>query len=151
MISDIEHLFLCLLAIFFGKMSMKVFYPFDRVVWGFLKLNCMNCLHVLDIKPLSVISFANILFYSVGCLYFCRWFTLLCKTLKFNQAIYFHFYFFCLKKQIQRCKATYRFNAFPIKIPMTFFTELEKLLWNNKNFTEPQNIPNCQSNLGKKE
>ena len=48
---------------------MKVFYPFDRVVWGFLKLNCMNCLYVLDINPLSVISFANILFYSVGCLF----------------------------------------------------------------------------------
>ena len=34
----------------------------------FLLLNCMNCLYILEIKPLSVALFENIFFPSVGCL-----------------------------------------------------------------------------------
>ena len=33
----------------------------------FLLLSCMSCLYILDIRPLSVASFANI--FSVGCLF----------------------------------------------------------------------------------
>ena len=29
----------------------------------------MNCLYILDIKPLSVASFANIFSHSIGCLF----------------------------------------------------------------------------------
>ena len=42
-------------------------------------------------------------------------------------------------------KAIYRFNEVPIKIPMTFFTEIEQI--NPKIFMEPQKALNCQSNL----
>ena len=35
----------------------------------FFLLGCMSCLYILDINPLSVISFANVVSHSVGCLY----------------------------------------------------------------------------------
>ena len=74
MISDAEHLFICLLAIFlhflFGKMSIHFSCPFFNwvVFCLFLMLSCMSYLYKLDINPLSVISFANIFSHSVGSL-----------------------------------------------------------------------------------
>ena len=35
----------------------------------FLVLSCMSCLYILEINPLSVVSFANIFSHPEGCLF----------------------------------------------------------------------------------
>ena len=72
-ISD-EHLFTCLVAIylygfFFREMSVKILSPFFDWVVCFLLLSCMSYWCILEIKPLSTASSANIF------LPFCRSFS----------------------------------------------------------------------------
>ena len=54
------HVFISHLYVFFGEMSVYVFCPlFDWVVC-FPGVELMNCLYILEINPLSVVSFAVI-------------------------------------------------------------------------------------------
>ena len=68
MISNAEHLFMCLLATCISSLEEKVLLILSGL-FVYLLLSCMSCLYILEIKPLSVSWFANIFSHSVGCLF----------------------------------------------------------------------------------
>ena len=92
-------IFSCLLDLGTSSLEKCRFRSFSHFLIGlfvFPALSCMSCLYILEISPLSVVSFTIIFSHSKGCL-----FTLLIvsfavqKLFTFNQVplVYFCFYF----------------------------------------------------------
>lgn len=71
--SEVEHLFIRLLAIYISSLEKCIFKFFAHFLKSgcstFLWLTCRSSLYILNFNPLPDTGFAEVFFHSVGCLF----------------------------------------------------------------------------------
>ena len=85
-ISNVEHLFMCLVAVCMSsseKCLSRSFVPFSLGLFVLLLSSCVSCMYILEIKSVLVASFANAFSQPVTCL-FILFMICFVKACKFN-------------------------------------------------------------------